>query len=91
MQNSDKFQFDQRLLQFLFDSAHDSRFGTFYGDSHKDREKYLFSFFTPSIWWYILEPENRRAFEIPREIHADTDGPLLVQNDCMSATLHNFS
>jgi hypothetical protein len=80
LQHSESFEFDQDLLLFLFDCAHDGRFGNFFGDSHKDREKYGTLTNTPSVWWFILEQGNRKKF-IKRA--AIDNAPLDIDDDSM--------
>jgi len=56
------FGFNERLLVFIADMQHSNLFGTFLGNTAKERERLDVKNKTTSIWTYVLAKEHVEKF-----------------------------
>lgn len=59
------FEFNEQFLVMLSDNAYSSQFGTFLGDSVKERKELNFAKKTVSLWSYVNRPEVLKDYLNP--------------------------
>jgi myotubularin-related protein 9 len=83
------FEFNEDFLIELFDHAYTSKFGTFLGNSEKEREQLMLKTRTVSLWTYLSLPDVKKRFtNVLYEINLSPIWPgLYVQSTTLWSSL----